>query len=250
MATADLVLQNGKVATVDKDFRFCEAVAVKDGWIIDLGTTEEMAEHVGPETRVIDLEGRVMLPAANDAHLHATLTGLRMGEGALDVGATQSLAELKGVVAKRMGRFGIGCSPQPIAANIVAGMNAPRMTAGEELFNWGAYMKAGCWISGGSDSPCFDFNWRSGVQFAVTRTTAAGQAIRPDLAMSLEDAIRMYTIHGAYQEHMEHVRGSIETGKLADFQVLGRDIFTCPAGEIGQIPVDMTICGGRVVYQA
>ena len=65
MATADLVLQNGKVATVDKDFRFCEAVAVKDGWIIDLGTTEEMAEHVGPETRVIDLEGRVMLPAAN-----------------------------------------------------------------------------------------------------------------------------------------------------------------------------------------
>ena len=43
MATADLVLQNGKVATVDKDFRFCEAVAVKDGWIIDLGTTEEMA---------------------------------------------------------------------------------------------------------------------------------------------------------------------------------------------------------------
>lgn len=99
MATADLVLQNGKVATVDKDFRFCEAVAVKDGWIIDLGTTEEMAEHVGPGTRVIDLEGRVMLPAANDAHLHATLTGLRMGEGALDVGATQSLAELKGVVA-------------------------------------------------------------------------------------------------------------------------------------------------------
>lgn len=558
MVIADLVLQNGKVATVDRAFSFCEAVAVKDGWIIDLGTTEEMAGHVGPETRVIDLEGRVMLPAANDAHLHATLTGLRMGEGALDVGATQSLADLKAMVAgaakaakpgqwiwgsgfmeflypelqaqgmrgvnrwdldeaapdvpvmlndfglhtlvvnskalelagitkdhpdlrpeegvmerdpatgepngrffewsshhlignhcppvsdeeieasilrvqralneqgaashvdivgrgveriflgvsrercmeiyermaregkltarvslhinpcvdgvesydsimraldemklpefrdpnwvqartvkifgdqglwlrpredrpdgegrsvfpgvtneeqmeelrrtiielhrrgwqvgihalggrtidtaseayieaqqlypreqprhfiihgddmteeaaKRMGRFGVGCSPQPIAANIVAGMNAPRMTAGEELFNWGAYMKAGCWISGGSDSPCFDFNWRSGVQFAVTRTTAAGQAIRPDLAMSLEDAIRMYTINGAYQEHMEHVRGSIETGKTADFQVLGRDIFTCPAGEIGQIPVVMTICGGKVVYEA
>ena len=99
MVIADLVLQNGKVATVDRAFSFCEAVAVKDGWIIDLGTTEEMAGHVGPETRVIDLEGRVMLPAANDAHLHATLTGLRMGEGPLDVGATQSLADLKAMVA-------------------------------------------------------------------------------------------------------------------------------------------------------
>ena len=42
-----------------------------------------------------------------------------------------------------MGKYGIGCSPQPIAANIVAGMNAPRMTAGEGLFDWQTYMDAG-----------------------------------------------------------------------------------------------------------
>ena len=60
----------------------------------------------------------------------------------------------------------------------------------------------------------------------------------------------MYTIEGAYQEHMEHVRGSVEVGKVADFQVLGRDIFECPPNEIAQIPVVMTFCGGKLVYEA
>ena len=95
MAIADLVLTGGKVATVDKDFSFCEAVAVKDGRIAALGTSEEMKAWIGPETRVIDLGGRVMLPAANDAHMHATLTGLRMGPSCLDVGATAALKGLK-----------------------------------------------------------------------------------------------------------------------------------------------------------
>lgn len=88
MVIADLVLKNGKVATVDDKFSFCEAVAVKDGWIIDLGTTADMEGYIGPDTEVIDLEGRVMLPAANDAHMHATLTGLRLKEGFLDLWRT------------------------------------------------------------------------------------------------------------------------------------------------------------------
>jgi predicted amidohydrolase YtcJ len=151
--------------------------------------------------------------------------------------------------AKKMSRYNIGASPQPIAANIVAGMNAPRLTAGEELFNWQAYIDEGVSVAGGSDSPCFSFNWREGVQFAVTRTTMTGQQIRPDLAMKLEDAIRMYTVFGAYQEHMENVRGTIEINKVADFQVLGRDIFTAPLNEIAQIPVVMTICAGKIVFE-
>jgi predicted amidohydrolase YtcJ len=151
--------------------------------------------------------------------------------------------------AEKMSRYNIGASPQPIAANIVAGMNAPRLTAGEELFNWQVYVDKGVPVAGGSDSPCFSFNWREGVQFAVTRTTMAGQQIRPDLAMKLEDAIRMYTVFGAYQEHMENVRGTIEINKVADFQVLGRDIFTTPLNEIAKIPVVMTICAGKIVFE-
>jgi predicted amidohydrolase YtcJ len=151
--------------------------------------------------------------------------------------------------AKKMARYQIGLSPQPVAANIVAGRNAPMMSAGEELFNWQSYLDAGVNVAGGSDAPCFSFNWRAGVQFAVTRTTVSGQRIRPDLGMELEDAIRMYTLNGAYQEHLEDVRGTIEINKVADFQVLERDIFTCPLNEISQIPVDMTICAGNVVFE-
>ena len=93
-------------------------------------------------------------------------------------------------------------------------------------------------------------NWREGMQFCMTRTTFDGYCARPDLVMKREDAIRMYTINGAYQEHMEHVRGSIEVNKVADFQILDKDVMTCPVNEIGQAKVVMTICGGKVVYEA
>ena len=149
----------------------------------------------------------------------------------------------------KMCKYRIGSSPQPIAASIVASMNAPVMTAGDELFDWQTYMDNGVVVAGGSDSPCFSSNWREGAQFAVTRVTAMGVPVRPELAMKLEDAIRMYTIEGAKQEHLENIRGSIEINKVADFQVLGRDIFECPKNEIGQIPVVMTICAGKVVYE-
>lgn len=151
--------------------------------------------------------------------------------------------------AKKMAKFNILASPQPIACNIVAPMRVPMMTAGEEVFDWQAYMDEGCHVAGGSDAPCFSFNWREGVQFAVTRKPGMGDAIRPDLGMKLTDAIRMYTSEGAYQEGMETERGSIEISKVADFQVLGRDIFTCPPEEIAAIPVVMTICDGKVVYE-
>jgi len=59
----------------------------------------------------------------------------------------------------------------------------------------------------------------------------------------------MYTINGAYQNHMEEISGSIEVNKLADFAVLAEDIFQLPPNEIGQTPIAMTICGGKVVYQ-
>jgi predicted amidohydrolase YtcJ len=150
----------------------------------------------------------------------------------------------------QMAKFNIICSPQPIAGRIVAGFMSQNVTVGEELFNWQEYINRGVVVAGGSDSTCFSLNWLEGVQFALTRTTIFGQAIRPDLAMKLEDAIRMYTINGAVQEHMEDIRGSIEVGKVADFQVLGEDIFTVPKEEIGKIPVIMTICDGKIVYEA
>ena len=71
MTTADTLFVNGNIATVDKDFTFVHAVAVKNGWIIDTGETAEMrALYEGAGTQVVDLEGRTMLPGIHDAHTH------------------------------------------------------------------------------------------------------------------------------------------------------------------------------------
>ena len=144
----------------------------------------------------------------------------------------------------------IGAAIQPTAANIVFGWNTPVLTDKEAIFDYQAYTDLGANLTGGSDSTCFSMNWREGMQFCMTRTTFDGYCARPDPVMKREDAIRMYTINGAYQEHMEHARGSIEVNKVADFQILDKDVMTCPVNEIGQAKVVMTICGGKVVYEA
>jgi predicted amidohydrolase YtcJ len=60
----------------------------------------------------------------------------------------------------------------------------------------------------------------------------------------------MYTIEGAWQDHMEQTKGSIEVGKLADFCILDQDILTVEPHSIKDIRNLMTIIGGKIVYDA
>ncbi|GAB4220541.1 MAG: amidohydrolase [Acidobacteriota bacterium] len=68
--TADLVLVNGKIVTVDSAFSIRSAMAVKDGRILAVGTPSEMEAYRGPSTRVLDLEGKTVLPGLIDSHTH------------------------------------------------------------------------------------------------------------------------------------------------------------------------------------
>ncbi|HCC01763.1 MAG TPA: amidohydrolase, partial [Ruminococcaceae bacterium] len=81
MITADSVFMNGIVVTVDQKNSFKKAIAVKDGKIIDVGENEDIKIYIGSETKVIDLGGRMILPAAHDAHCH----GVSMGGNSLMV---------------------------------------------------------------------------------------------------------------------------------------------------------------------
>lgn len=76
----------------------------------------------------------------------------------------------------------------------------------------------------------------------------SGKVSGPEESITVEEAIRTYTIHGAWQDHMGQVKGSIEVGKFADFRILGEDILAVEPHKTGQIPVLMTIVGGKVVY--
>ncbi len=77
---ADLVLLNGKVVTIDPKDTIAEAVAVKQGRIVKVGTSEDAKRLVGDETKVIDLRGKTLLPGFIDTHCHPALGGTEMFE--------------------------------------------------------------------------------------------------------------------------------------------------------------------------
>ncbi|HEV8640570.1 MAG TPA: amidohydrolase [Methylomirabilota bacterium] len=73
----EIVLLNGKVVTVDDRFSVREAIAIRDGKILALGTSSEIRALAGPRTRVIDLRGRAVLPGLIDSHVHMLRAGFR-----------------------------------------------------------------------------------------------------------------------------------------------------------------------------
>lgn len=93
---ADLVLKNGKIITVDDNFSIQEAVAVGRGKILAVGSNEAVAELITPQTRVVDLGGRTMLPGINDSHMHGPFFGATRPPLSLDLTypAVQSIADM------------------------------------------------------------------------------------------------------------------------------------------------------------
>jgi predicted amidohydrolase YtcJ len=67
---ADSILIKGRIATMDERQSYAQAVAIKDGRFIAVGTDQEIMAHKGEKTKVIDTEGRTVIPGLNDSHLH------------------------------------------------------------------------------------------------------------------------------------------------------------------------------------
>jgi predicted amidohydrolase YtcJ len=72
---ADTVLVNGKVVTVDEQFSIREAIAIREDKIVALGTTADVRKLAGPSSKVIDLQGRTVIPGLIDSHMHAIRAG-------------------------------------------------------------------------------------------------------------------------------------------------------------------------------
>ncbi len=109
----------------------------------------------------------------------------------------------------------------------------------------------GIHVTDSSDASVTYPNWLNGVEAAVLRESkATGTPVGSEQAITVEEAIINYTINGAWQDHMEDIKGSIEAGKLADFCILDKDILTIEPHEISKTRCLMTIVGGRVVYDA
>jgi predicted amidohydrolase YtcJ len=119
-------------------------------------------------------------------------------------------------------------------------------------FRYGSMVKAGLRPAGSSDTTgayLEAVNPFLHMKTAVTRLSDKG-VVQPEEALSVKDALRMWTIWAARSIQEEKERGSIEVGKLADMAVLSEDLFAIPPGRIDQIKVEQTIVGGEVVYRA
>jgi predicted amidohydrolase YtcJ len=83
----------------------------------------------------------------------------------------------------------------------------------------------------------------------VTERTADGAEFAPDERLTVEEAIRLYTINAAHASFDERHKGTIEAGKLADLVVLKADPRTVEPSTIASIPVLATIVGGEIAYE-
>jgi predicted amidohydrolase YtcJ len=87
------------------------------------------------------------------------------------------------------------------------------------------------------------------LQSAVTRTDMKGNVWGPKQRITVEEALRVFTINGAYASFEERQKGSLEEGKLADLVVLGRDPLKEDPSTLVTIPIQRTMVGGKWVYE-
>ena len=119
-----------------------------------------------------------------------------------------------------------------------------------QMFAVRTFLDAGIRVTQASDYPPGPFEPMMALQSQVTRTDMKGNVWGARQRITIEESIRVGTLHGAYASYEENVKGSIEIGKFADLVVLGRDPLREHPASLITIPVERTMVGGRWVFEA
>jgi predicted amidohydrolase YtcJ len=147
----------------------------------------------------------------------------------------------------------IGAIPTPFSTYVYYHGEKMREYGPERLewmFAVRSFLDAGIRVTQASDYPPGPFEPMMALQSSVTRTDSTGKTWGPRQRVTVEEAIRVGTLHGAYASFEESRKGSIEPGKLADLVVLGRDPARVDPGTLVDVPVERTMVGGRWVFEA
>ena len=155
----------------------------------------------------------------------------------------------------RFGKLGIVASMQPYHA-IDDGRWAEKRIGHERArssYAWRSMLDAGVVLAFGSDWPVAPLDPLSGIYAAVTRATLDGKnpgGWFPEQRLTVEEALRAYTLGAAYAAFQDNDKGTISPGKLADLVVLSEDLFRIPPERIKNVHAEITIVGGRVIYHS
>ncbi|MBZ5681626.1 MAG: amidohydrolase [Acidobacteriia bacterium] len=158
----------------------------------------------------------------------------------------------------RFGKLGVIASVQPLhlypdedTLDIWARNAGPERA--QRAWSFRSIEADGGRLAFGSDWPVVTMNPWTGMQTGITRKTSQGKpegGFVPKETVSLEDAIKAYTLGAAFASRREQQEGSLEAGKLADLIVISQDLFKIPPSEIGKTEVLLTMVGGKVVYES
>lgn len=119
----------------------------------------------------------------------------------------------------------------------------------EGAYAWRSLLDAKAIVTNGTDVPVEKLSPIDCIYSTVTRGMADGQAFFPEQCLTREEALRSYTKSAAFAAFEEDLKGSLTAGKLADLVVLSQDILTVSAERIRETKVELTIIGGRVLYE-
>jgi len=115
-------------------------------------------------------------------------------------------------------------------------------------YAWRTLREAGAHVVFASDWPVARIDVLSGIHAAVNRSPWAPGL--PEQSFSVHEAIAAYTVEGAYAEHAEDRKGQLKPGYFADFVLLSGDIESVRPSEINTLAPVLTVCGGRVTFEA
>ncbi|WP_294663717.1 amidohydrolase [uncultured Fusobacterium sp.] len=122
----------------------------------------------------------------------------------------------------------------------------------DSSYAWKTMLDEGLHISGGSDAPVVSFNILENIYFAVTSKNIKGLpegGWMPSQRLSIDEAVRLFTINAAYQSFEENIKGTLEIGKYADITGLEKNIYNIPKDEIKDVKISFTMVNGEIVYK-
>ncbi len=229
---------------------------------------EALKEHV----RLLDAEGfQVHIHAIGDRAVREALDAVAVARGANgDSGLRHHIAHLQVVHPDDLDRFvplGVSANFQPLWActdDQMVELTLPFLGPERSALQYpiGSLLSRGAHLAFGSDWPVSSPDPLAEMHVAVKRQAPAGarfgssdrmeEPFLPEERIGLGEALRAFTLGSAFVNNLETEAGSIEVGKLADFTVVDRNLFSLDErdGGIADARVTMTLVGGEVVYES
>jgi len=212
---------------------------------------DELKENV---KQYHDLGYQIAIHAQGDAGLADTLDAFEAVLGSQSTNPLRHRIEHAGCLypdlLKRTADMNLLAAVQPVFFSELGDgfIEAFGPELSHQLYPFRSMLNAGIKIGGSSDCPVSVLDPRKGLAGAVLRKTPSGAVLAPEEALTMDEALRLYTQGSAYLSFDEMDNGTLEVGKRADFTVMAEDPRRVKPEEVPAIPFTMTVVDGRIVW--